>query len=72
VSFGRPLFGVPWFEPQRSNLLRQSPVGYADRAVTPTLVMQSQDDAVCPIEPGEQFYQALLDVGCATEFVIFS
>jgi dipeptidyl aminopeptidase/acylaminoacyl peptidase len=71
VTFGRPLFGTPWTEPQRTALLSQSPVCYADQARTPTLIMHAIDDAVCPIEQGEQFYQALLDNGCPAELVLF-
>lgn len=71
VTFGRPLFGTPWREPERTALLRQSPVCHTGQARTPTLIMHAIDDAVCPIEQGEQFYQALLDNGCPAELVLF-
>lgn len=71
VTFGRPLFGRPWLEPERSHLLRQSPVCYADQASTPTLILHAMDDAVCPVEQGEQMYQALRDYGCPAELVLF-
>jgi dipeptidyl aminopeptidase/acylaminoacyl peptidase len=71
LSFGRPAFGSPWDSENASNLRRQSPVMYASNAHTPTLIMQSIDDDVAPVDQGRQFYLALWESGCETELILF-
>jgi dipeptidyl aminopeptidase/acylaminoacyl peptidase len=50
---------------------RMSPLAYADKVKTPTLVLHSENDFRCPIEQGEQFFMALLRNGTPTEMVRF-
>lgn len=44
-----------------------SPITYAHRCTTPTLLLHGEDDLRCPISEAEQFHTALRDVGCETE-----
>lgn len=59
----------PWesFE----NYWRQSPIRYIGEAVTPTLVIHSENDLRCPIEQGEQVFVSLKKLGVATEMIRF-
>jgi dipeptidyl aminopeptidase/acylaminoacyl peptidase len=41
-----------------------SPLTYAHRCVTPTLLIHGEDDLRCPISESEQFHRVLQDVGC--------
>jgi dipeptidyl aminopeptidase/acylaminoacyl peptidase len=47
----------------------RSPLTYASRCQTPTLMVHGEEDARCPIAEAEQFYRALHDAGCTTELV---
>lgn len=47
----------------------RSPITYAHRCRTPTLLLHGEDDQRCPIGEAEQFYRVLRDVGCPTELV---
>jgi dipeptidyl aminopeptidase/acylaminoacyl peptidase len=47
----------------------RSPLTYAWRARTPTLMLHGKEDLRCPMAEAEQFYRALLDVGCVAELV---
>jgi dipeptidyl aminopeptidase/acylaminoacyl peptidase len=47
----------------------RSPLTYASRCRTPTLMLHGEKDLRCPIAEAEQFYRALHDAGCKTEFV---
>jgi dipeptidyl aminopeptidase/acylaminoacyl peptidase len=48
-----------------------SPLKYASRVKTPTLVLHSDSDQRVPLEQGEQWFRALKHFGVTTEFVIF-
>ena len=48
---------------------RCSPLTYAHRCVTPTLLVQSELDYRCPAEQSEQFYTVLKAVGCTVEML---
>lgn len=48
---------------------RCSPITYAHRCRTPTLLVHGEDDLRCPIGEAEQFHRALRDVGCTTELL---
>lgn len=48
---------------------RMSPITYAHRCTTPTLLVQSESDMRCPPEQSEQFYAALTVAGCPVEMV---
>jgi len=44
-----------------------SPITYAHRCKTPTLLLHGEEDFRCPISEAEQFHTVLRDVGCVTE-----
>lgn len=66
-AFARDLGGRPDEIPDvyRS----RSPISYAQRCVTPVLLLHGEDDLRCPIEEAEQFHRALLDAGCTSELI---
>jgi dipeptidyl aminopeptidase/acylaminoacyl peptidase len=45
----------------------RSPLTYASRCRTPTLMLHGEEDLRCPMAEAEQFYRALHDGGCTTE-----
>jgi dipeptidyl aminopeptidase/acylaminoacyl peptidase len=47
----------------------RSPLTYAHRCKTPTLVLHGEQDLRCPIAGAESFHRALLDAGCVSEMV---
>jgi dipeptidyl aminopeptidase/acylaminoacyl peptidase len=57
----------PWEDPQA--YLRQSPITYAHRCTTPTLLVQGEADLRCPAEQSEQFYAVLKANGCVVEML---
>jgi dipeptidyl aminopeptidase/acylaminoacyl peptidase len=50
---------------------KYSPIRYAEKVHTPTLVLHSENDYRVPIEQGEQWFRALQHFGVTSEFVIF-
>lgn len=48
---------------------RCSPITYAHRCVTPTLLVQGEADWRCPPEQSEQFYTVLKASGCVVEML---
>jgi dipeptidyl aminopeptidase/acylaminoacyl peptidase len=50
---------------------KYSPVRYAARVKTPTLVLHSENDFRVPFEQGEQWFRALQHYGVTSEFVLF-
>ncbi len=57
--------GYPW-DPERQAYYRErSPLTYATRVTTPTLLLHPEDDLRCPIEQSEQFYMTLKVMGKA-------
>ncbi|MDB4894416.1 MAG: peptidase prolyl oligopeptidase active site domain protein, partial [Firmicutes bacterium] len=55
----------PWGEDGGAQLLERSPIRYANRVTTPTMVVCGEGDLRCPIEQAEQFYVALKRIGKA-------
>lgn len=51
--------------------MQASPISYMPNIKTPVLLLQSETDWRCPVEQGEQFYQALQHLGVDTEMVRF-
>ena len=49
----------------------RSPLKYADKVKTPTLILHSDNDFRVPLEQGEQWYRALKKFGVTTEIVMF-
>jgi dipeptidyl aminopeptidase/acylaminoacyl peptidase len=63
-------FGTtPWEDPE--GWTEMSPITYADKIQTPTLVMHSENDLRCPIEQGEQLFTILRQLKRDVEFVRF-
>jgi dipeptidyl aminopeptidase/acylaminoacyl peptidase len=58
---------LPWESPEA--YLRQSPITYAHRCTTPTLLVQGEADLRCPAEQSEQFYAVLKANGCEVEML---
>jgi dipeptidyl aminopeptidase/acylaminoacyl peptidase len=50
---------------------KYSPVRYAGKVKTPTLVLHSENDFRVPFEQGEQWFRALQHYGVTSEFVLF-
>jgi dipeptidyl aminopeptidase/acylaminoacyl peptidase len=48
---------------------RCSPITYAHRCTTPTLLVQGEHDWRCPAEQSEQFYNVLKANGCVVEML---
>jgi len=46
-----------------------SPITYAHRATTPTLLVSGESDLRCPTSQAEEFFVALKKAGCEVEFV---
>ncbi|MFN2579333.1 MAG: prolyl oligopeptidase family serine peptidase [Pyrinomonadaceae bacterium] len=49
----------------------RSPLKYANKVKTPTLILHSDNDFRVPIEQGEQWFRALKHFGVTTEIVFF-
>jgi dipeptidyl aminopeptidase/acylaminoacyl peptidase len=58
---------LPWENAEA--YLRQSPITYAHRCTTPTLLVQGEADLRCPAEQSEQFYAVLKANGCVVEML---
>jgi dipeptidyl aminopeptidase/acylaminoacyl peptidase len=58
---GRPEAAPEWYD-------AHSPVTFAHRATTPTLIVVGEADERCPVGQAEQMFVALLKTGCEVEF----
>jgi dipeptidyl aminopeptidase/acylaminoacyl peptidase len=63
----RELGGLPHEIPEVYR--RCSPITYAHRCTTPTLLVQGEADYRCPAEQSEQFYAVLKASGCVVEML---
>jgi dipeptidyl aminopeptidase/acylaminoacyl peptidase len=64
--------GSPWASPAiRQDYVEQSPITYADRVTTPTLILHDTGDVRVPIVEDYEFYHALRDRGTPVEFVAY-
>jgi acylaminoacyl-peptidase len=63
------LGGLPWQQPERYK--KHSPLTYADKIKTPTLILHAKDDRRCPLPMGKAFHQALLANEVPTQMVIY-
>ncbi|MDT9600072.1 S9 family peptidase [Sphingosinicella rhizophila] len=66
-GFARDLGGLPHEIPDMYR--SRSPLTFAHRCTTPTLMLHGEEDYRCPIAEAEQFFRVLIDVGCTTELV---
>ena len=82
VTNFRSFYGVsdigPWFAVRELGghpheipevYARCSPITYAHKCTTPTLLVQGENDYRCPAEQSEQFYAILKANGCPVEMV---
>lgn len=66
------LGGSPYTDPARMKLaIEQSPITYAPRVKTPTLIMSDTGDVRVPITQSFQYYHALRDNGVPVKFIAF-
>lgn len=61
--------GTPWRD--MGNLWNMSPLKYADKIVTPTLIIHADEDHRCPPEQGHQMFLALNYHDVETKMVVF-
>jgi dipeptidyl aminopeptidase/acylaminoacyl peptidase len=61
--------GRPWEVPEK--LRKHSPLTYADKVTTPTLVLHAAGDRRCPLPMGKAFHQALAARGVPTGLVVY-
>jgi dipeptidyl aminopeptidase/acylaminoacyl peptidase len=61
--------GRPWEVPEK--MRAHSPLTYADRVTTPTLILHARDDRRCPLPMGQAYYRALRARGVPTELVVY-
>ena len=50
-------------------MLCVSPLAFAHRATTPTLLVQCENDVRCPMGQAEEMFVALREAGCVAEFL---
>lgn len=61
--------GLPWEVPEP--MRKHSPLTYASKVKTPTLILHSREDRRCPLPMGRAFHQALLARKVPTQMVIY-
>lgn len=61
--------GSPWEVPER--MRKHSPLTYAHKVQTPTLILHSTNDRRCPVAMGKMFYRALKETGVDTQMVLY-
>jgi len=61
--------GLPWEVVER--MREHSPLTYAAKVRTPTLILHSLNDRRCPVAMGKMFYRALKERGVETGMVIY-
>lgn len=49
----------------------RSPLTYAGKITTPTLILHGEKDTVCPVSQAHAFYRALMDGGVPVEAAIY-
>jgi dipeptidyl aminopeptidase/acylaminoacyl peptidase len=61
--------GRPWEQPEKYR--KHSPLTYAHRVKTPTLILHARDDRRCPFPMGQAFHTALAANGVSTDLVMY-
>ncbi|MCD6021105.1 MAG: peptidase prolyl oligopeptidase active site domain protein [Actinomycetia bacterium] len=59
-----------WYDPD-SQYLERSPVTYAHRSSTPTLILQGAEDRCTPVGQAEELFHALASSGSEVELVVY-
>jgi dipeptidyl aminopeptidase/acylaminoacyl peptidase len=71
VWFGHGLNGSPWLHDNAANYWRQSPLAYAHRIRSPTLILGISGDPRVTISQSYKLYHALQDNGVRTQFIVY-
>lgn len=71
VWFGHGLGGSPWLNDNAANYWRQSPMAYAHRIRSPTLILGISGDPRVTITQSYKLYHALKDNGVRTQFIVY-
>ena len=72
VRRGAAFGGSPWTDPKRMQAyMEQSPIAYASKIRTPTLVMTNTQDYRVPPTQSFKLYRALKDNGVPTKFIAY-
>ena len=69
AGFG--LGGSPWLNDNANNYWRQSPMAYAHKIRTPTLILSNVGDERVTISQSYKLYHALKDNGVEVKFVAY-
>jgi dipeptidyl aminopeptidase/acylaminoacyl peptidase len=62
-------YGLPW--ENREKFQASSPMTYIQRAKTPALILQGENDVIDPISQSQPLYRALKRLGVPSDFVIY-
>jgi dipeptidyl aminopeptidase/acylaminoacyl peptidase len=71
IGFGDFFGGSPWTGNRMEAYRAQSPITYASKIRTPTLIMSDTGDSRVPMTQAFKLYHALVDNGVETKFVAF-
>ena len=61
--------GKPWEVPEK--MRKHSPLTYAEKVKTPTLILHARDDRRCTLPMGQAYHKALAARGVPTDLVIY-
>ncbi|HEV7504208.1 MAG TPA: S9 family peptidase [Thermoanaerobaculia bacterium] len=62
-------YGLPW--ESREKFQASSPMTYVQRAKTPTLILQGENDVIDPVSQSQPLYRALKRLGVPSDFVLY-
>ncbi len=62
-------YGLPW--ENREKFQASSPMTFVQRAKTPALILQGENDVIDPISQSQPLYRALKRLGVASDFVVY-
>jgi dipeptidyl aminopeptidase/acylaminoacyl peptidase len=62
-------YGLPW--ENREKFQASSPMTWIQRAKTPTLILQGENDVIDPVSQSQPLYRALKRLGVPTDFVLY-
>jgi dipeptidyl aminopeptidase/acylaminoacyl peptidase len=69
AGFG--LGGSPWLKDNAANYWRQSPMAYAHKIRTPTLILSNTGDERVTVSQSYKLYHALKDNGVKVQFIAY-
>ncbi|HEX8410965.1 MAG TPA: S9 family peptidase [Thermoanaerobaculia bacterium] len=65
------LWGSPYKDDNMKRYIEQSPITYAHKVRTPTLILSNTGDARVPVTQSFQMYRALKDNGVPVKFILY-